>query len=54
MQLIDYKTGEKIEVTNEFFKRKMVWGGTKQGSGDKARIAYETINGEHFTLKLNS
>lgn len=52
MQLIDPNTKKAVEVENEFFKKKQVWGGTKSGTGDKARIVYETINGEHFSLKL--
>lgn len=54
MQIIDPNTNKSIEVKNEFFKRKQVWGGTKQGTNEKARIEYETINGEHFSLKYNS
>lgn len=53
MQLIDEKTGEKIQVKNQFFLKKQTWGGTKKGTGKNARIHYETINGEHFSLPLN-
>lgn len=51
MQLKDDK-GKTIQVKNEFMERKQSWGGTKTGTGDKARIMYETINGERFGLKL--
>lgn len=52
MQLIDPNTNKAIQVENEFFKRKQTWGGTKHGTGDKARIEYETINREHFSVKF--
>lgn len=52
MQIIDPNTNKAFEVKNEFVQRKQTWGGTKEGTGDKARISYETINGEHFSLKF--
>lgn len=53
MKIIDPNTGKPVEVKNEFMQKKVCWGGTKKGTGDKARIHYQTANGERFSVGYN-